>query len=332
MNEKILNMLDDMATFEDFNKRTFPAKAYRTAIKTIQGLNFEIEDAEQVKGMPGIGEGIYNKIDAFLKIGTFPRYEDYLKSTAAILKDFLKINGVGMETAKKLYNFGYKSLAEFQNAIKDKNVGDRLDDPNGKLSPILITTAMKKAYQGKSRMALQEHNDIVLPMLEEIKKLPTVKRVAAAGSARRYDGSEGYTVGDADLIVGVDTGASGNFNPKSFNPPKELLTALESLLDDVIVSGPTKISGSKNGRQVDIRITDDSVFGSLLLHATGPMQFNIACRKIAESRGWKLNEYGLFDMRKNPPKCIAKEENEILDKLGVPEQYRSPAERGNFKA
>ena len=63
MNEKIIEALQDMAAFEDYNKRQFPARAYRNAVKTIQGLDFVVDSADQIEGLPGIGEGILKKID-----------------------------------------------------------------------------------------------------------------------------------------------------------------------------------------------------------------------------------------------------------------------------
>lgn len=50
------------------------------------------------------------------------------------------------------------------------------------------------------------------------------------------------------------------------------------------------------GVQVDvIAIPNETCFGAMLLHFTGSKEHNILMRESAMERGWKLNEYGLWD-------------------------------------
>ena len=291
MNEKLVSVMKDMALYEDSLGRTFPARAYRNAAKTLQGLDFVVDDAEQVKALPGIGSGIYQKIGSFLKTGTFPRYEEFKKSNAAGMKEMSEIKGIGMKTAQKLASFGIITLEQLRAVTKDLKPGDKIYDPAGKQPPVSFTNAMKigleyEAHTDKTRMPIEVHDGIVKPMIEALKKVPGVVEASATGSARRYDGTEGYTVGDADIIIGVIPGD---------DVVKSIQKTARGLLDEVTMSGKTKISGIKDRRQVDIRIVDHKDYGSLLLHCTGPTDFNVSCRNIAIKKGWKLNEYGLFD-------------------------------------
>ena len=150
---------------------------------------------------------------------------------------------------------------------------------------------------------VDEHNGIAEPIIEELKKLYGVGAISTAGSARRFDGSSEYSIGDIDIIIGTD-GSNNEF----------IRDRAEDLLDTVVMSGPTKISGVKSGRQVDIRIVPIDDYGALLLHATGSADFNKECRRLAIKKGWKLNEYGLFDAN---GVCLSKSETEILDMLGL---------------
>ena len=321
MNEKIIEALQDMATFEDYNKRQFPARAYRNAVKTIQGLDFVVDSADQVEGLPGIGEGILKKIDLLLTTGTFPRYEEFKASAAAAIKDMAKIKGIGMQKAKTLSSFGITSLDELRSITKDLKPGDKIYNPNEPSETITFTKAMKigldyEAHTDKTRMPIDEHDSIVAPLLEEIKKVPGVVEASATGSARRYDGSAGYTVGDIDLIIGIDSESAVG----------KIAELMDEMLDEIIMSGSTKISGIKNRRQVDVRITSIDDYGAMLLHSTGPTSFNVICRKIAIDHGWKLNEYGLFD--KNG-KCLSRDEKGILKKLGI--GWVDPTERKSYQ-
>ena len=50
----------------------------------------------------------------------------------------------------------------------------------------------------------------------------------------------------------------------------------------------------RSGLQVDVRAVPEESYGAALLYFTGSKAHNIALRAIADHRGWKLNEYGLF--------------------------------------
>lgn len=322
MNEGLVKVLEDMSAYEDYLGRVFPAKAYRNAIKAIQGLDFAVDEADQVKDLPGIGEGIYRKIDSYLKTGTFPRYEEFKKSPAAQMKEIASIKGIGAKTAKTLMSFGIETLDQLKNVCKDLKPGDKIYDPKNPGQSVTFTNAMKigldyEAHTDKNRMPIEAHDSIVGPIIAELKEVPGVVEASATGSARRYDGSEGYTVGDIDIIVGVSNEAVAT----------QIQALMRLRLDEIIMSGSTKISGIKDRRQVDIRIVDEADYGSLLLHSTGPMSFNVICRKTAIKNGWKLNEYGLFDAATGA--VIAKGEKEILDKLGI--GWVDPQKRKDFK-
>ncbi len=45
---------------------------------------------------------------------------------------------------------------------------------------------------------------------------------------------------------------------------------------------------------VDLRVVPAESYGAALNYFTGSKDHNVALRKIAVSRGWTLNEYGLF--------------------------------------
>ena len=69
-----------------------------------------------------------------------------------------------------------------------------------------------------------------------------------------------------------------------------------------------------SGIQVDVRVFTEKEFGAGLLYFTGDKQHNIWLRKIAIKKGWKLNEYGLFEGTR---RIAGKTEEEIYSKLGV---------------
>jgi len=48
------------------------------------------------------------------------------------------------------------------------------------------------------------------------------------------------------------------------------------------------------GLQVDLRVVPPESFGAALHYFTGSKAHNIAVRRLAQARGLKLNEYGVF--------------------------------------
>jgi DNA polymerase (family 10) len=64
---------------------------------------------------------------------------------------------------------------------------------------------------------------------------------------------------------------------------------------EVLAGGPTRASVIlRSGLQVDLRVVDEASYGSALVYFTGSKAHNIAIRRIAQERGLKINEYGVF--------------------------------------
>ena len=78
--------------------------------------------------------------------------------------------------------------------------------------------------------------------------------------------------------------------------------------------------------KIDLYYTNRADKGYAMLHFTGPKSYNIRIRAYAKKKGWKLNQYGLFDV--NTGKQVVyelKTEREIVSYLGV--TYYLPSER-----
>ena len=89
--------------------------------------------------------------------------------------------------------------------------------------------------------------------------------------------------------------------------------------------GPTKASiRLEKGFDVDLRVLPENQFGSALQYFTGSKEHNIALRKIAIEKGFKLNEYGLFKGKKI---IACKTEEEVYKALGL--SYIEPELREN---
>lgn len=78
------------------------------------------------------------------------------------------------------------------------------------------------------------------------------------------------------------------------------------------------------GTKFNLVFTNEKSWGASLLHTTGSSQHNISLRILAKKRNWKLNRYGLIDLKTG--KIIAsKTEEEIYSKLG--KRWKNPKDR-----
>ncbi len=144
----------------------------------------------------------------------------------------------------------------------------------------------------------------ILPLARSIEKrlgeINEVDRAVAAGSVRRMQ----ETIGDLDFLV------------TSTKPAKvrDFFTKMPEVAH-VYSKGETKtMVRFKNGIDADLRVVPDKNFGAALQYFTGDKRHNITIRALAEKKGMKLNEYGLWRGKKV---IAAKTEEEIYKALGM---------------
>jgi DNA polymerase (family 10) len=122
------------------------------------------------------------------------------------------------------------------------------------------------------------------------------------------------TIGDVDFLVLSD------------NPGKvaDFFVSMPEVIQ-VLEKGKTKSAVKlKTGMNADIRVLPEESFGAALQYFTGGKMHNIELRKIALDKGWKLNEYGIFQKTKQ---IAGKTEEEVYAKLGL--QWIPPEMREN---
>ena len=141
-------------------------------------------------------------------------------------------------------------------------------------------------------------------------------RAAIAGSVRRRK----ETIGDIDILV-------------ISSAPEKVMERFVKLptVAHVYGQGPTKTNVRlSNNLDADLRVVPAESWGAALCYFTGSKAHNIVLRNIAIKKGWKLNEYGLFEGER---RIAGATEEEIYEKLGL--QYIEPElreDRGEVEA
>jgi DNA polymerase (family 10) len=131
------------------------------------------------------------------------------------------------------------------------------------------------------------------------------------------------TIGDVDLGA-VST------------EPERVMAAFIQLphVKDILVSGPASTRVRTNeGIQVDLRVSRPEDFGFLVHHFTGSRDHNIRLREIAEQRGARISEYGIFAAGTDRELTAGEDEGEVYRFLSLP--YIPPEmreDRGEIEA
>jgi DNA polymerase (family 10) len=162
---------------------------------------------------------------------------------------------------------------------------------------------LEHSFQHKGRIFIGTAFPIAQRLVQVLKQLEGVEQIEVAGSLRRWK----ETVGDIDILV-------TSLNP---TPVMDYFVNLPGVVQ-VLAHGPTKSSIIlEEGIQADIRVIEPESFGAALQYFTGSKAHNILLRSLARQQGWKLSEYGLFDM-KTDERIAGSTEESIYQKLGMP--------------
>ncbi len=310
----LFNEIAAMLSIEETPSSKFEIRAYQKAALTIGTLQEAVEDIYKKGGLtalmelPGIGKGLAAKIEEYVKTGKIRKYEELKKKYPIDIKQLTSIAGLGAKKAARLYKeLKVKDIATLKKAI-DQHKISKLEG-FGIKSEEVLGKGITLLEAGKGRLLLGD----ALPMAEEIvsqlKKSSLVERAVIAGSARRMR----ETVGDLDILALSDKGEA----------VIDLFTKLPEV-SNIVVKGPTKATvWLKMGISCDLRVIAPESFGAALQYFTGNKDHNIQVRKIAIGKGYKLNEYGLFDKKNRI--LPTKNEEEIYERLGM--QYMPPEMR-----
>ena len=113
LNESIVAILGKLAGMKTDNQ--FQNRAYTTAQETILDIQEDITNIEQLRGRPGIGATIMEKLTEFVKTGKIAKLEQYAANPVSI---FSEIYGVGPKKAAELVAQGFKTIADLRKAVK----------------------------------------------------------------------------------------------------------------------------------------------------------------------------------------------------------------------
>jgi DNA polymerase (family 10) len=281
---EILQEISVMLELKGENR--FKCIAYSNAARTLETLQEDLGALireKRLQEVKGIGSALCEKISSLHETGRLPYYEELKAQFPAGLFDCLRVPGLGPKRLKILWEkVGVVSLNHLKLAC-ERNAVAKLDGFGEKTqSKILEGIANLEKYRGQFLYpaALQA----AAPILEALRTCPAVKKVELAGSLRRHK----EVVKDLDFVVATADAASV-MKQFTTHPDVEKITNQGETKSSVIL---------KAGIQADVRCVSTEDFPSALAYFTGSKEHNIAMRQRAIAQGKKLNEYGLFEIKK----------------------------------
>jgi len=273
--------LADLLEIEGANP--FRIRAYRNAARTMRDLPQDVAamlaKGEDLTELPGIGKDLAAKIREIVETGTAAMLEEHRKTVPVTLVELLKIPGIGPKRVKALYHdLGIRTLDQLQKAAEEGRV--RTLQGFGEKTEQYLLHHLQARTGEERRVKLAIATQYAESLIAYLKESPGVERVVAAGSYRRAK----ETIGDLDILV---TAASGSAVMDRFVSYPEV--------EEVLAQGATKASLRLACKlQVDVRVVPGKSYGAALQYFTGSKAHNVALRQMAQRRGLKINEYGVF--------------------------------------
>lgn len=285
----------------------FRAIAYDTASKTLNNMQEPVDaladDVKKLDELKGVGESIAAKIVEYLETGRVKTFEQLKKKVPFHLLELMDIEGFGPATVHLLHDkLGIESREELVRALEEGKLAGIRGIGEKKIENMRRVLKLEAA---KSRLPLAEAEKIGRRILAEVQQIPGVHQAVLAGSLRRKK----ETIGDIDILVTAEG-----------RQWKKIVTRFTRLpqVQKVLAAGSTRASVqlAPRGVQVDIRIVHEDEFGAALMYFTGSKEHNILIRTLARRKGWKINEYGLFE-EATGRRLAGRTEEEIYSRLGV---------------
>lgn len=305
-NEEFIQLLDNLHMLMLKQGEVFRARAYQKAQNTVINYKESIFEPEQLKGMPGIGTTIMEKLNEYVQTGKLQVLEREKENPYNL---FCEIHGIGPKKAQELVDAGITSI---------KMLREKQDEylNNVQKTGLKYYEDIQKRIP---RSEIDEYKNIFTPFFGGSEYTFEI-----VGSYRRGAKDSG----DIDVII---TGKDGKMYKKMVDElivQKVILEVLSRGVSKTLVIA--KLPGTnKTPRRIDFLYSPPNEFAFSTLYFTGSKYFNTAMRQRALDMGYTLNEHGICHMvqgkKGSPVDNIFPNEQSIFSFLGL--VYKEPQER-----
>jgi DNA polymerase (family 10) len=282
----------------------FRVRAYRNAARSVGELGRDlktfVDEGQDLPKLPGIGADLAAKIREICKTGTCKLLEQLHREMPPAITELLRIPGLGPKRVKLLHD--KLKIRTVENLKRAAGAGRIREIAGfGAKTEAGILRALDERGTTPERCKLAVAAQYAEALEAYLAKIPGVQKVTVSGSFRRMR----ETVGDLDILVAARAGS----------PVMERFTRYDEV-KNVLAHGETRSSVTlKSGLQVDLRLVPLESYGAALHYFTGSKAHNIAVRRLAQVRGLKINEYGVF---RRKSRVAGETEESVFAAVGLP--------------
>ncbi len=282
----------------------FRIRAYRNGARALANLGQEaaalVAQGADLTELPGIGERLAEKIQEIVKTGHCKALDKMRRAMPSGITELLHVPGLGPKRVGTLYHeLDIHTLEQLHRAVRDHRVqtlpgfGAKTEE---KIESFLAQ--YKTDTQRLKLAAAAPYAESLAAFLRDVKG---VVEVTIAGSYRRCK----ETVGDLDILVAARAGAAVMQRLDAYDEVK-----------NVVAQGTTRATVMlRSGLQVDVRVVRPESYGAALHYFTGSRAHNIAVRRLAQKKGLKINEYGVF---KGDKRVAGETEESVFESVDLP--------------
>lgn len=319
-NKKIIHLLMELGDLLKIEKDFFRSRALQTASIILREYDQKIENAEQLKGISRIGQGIRDKVREILETGTMEELEmlrrrgpqkKSLKSS--IMEELEGVLGIGPQEAKRLLRIGVKSIEDLETKVANGTI--------------------ELNHQQMIGLKYRKDLNIDIPRKDAHKIVTDIEKIINSDSRWKdleiiHAGS--YPSGkvaskDIDILM---------FDPRiitreDLRKSTVLIDVVKFLEDkgkilETLSLGSTKFLGivppsnttkSNYAMHLDIRLIPTESRVTAYFFYTSGGKFNQMIRQVAKDKGFMLSEFELKD--KTGKKMYLEKEEDIFRTLGI---------------
>ena len=346
-NKEFIEVLEKLTKLLAAQGEVFKSRAYKKAEETVRGTREDIIEVSQLKGKPGIGATILEKLQEYMNTGTLKLLEREKGKPEYI---FAEIHGVGPKKAKDLVEKGVTTIQQLRdrqdellNDVQKKGLRHfediQLKIPRAEIDEYkaIFQEAFNKATKGSDakleivgsyrRGAAQSGDIDVIITASDPQMFPNFTKELESTNTILSEPRSGSTTNDGIILETLSCGKTKCL----------VITKLPNLSDDrrsstkLVVEGVNALRPRhRHARRVDFMYTSPEEYPFAVLYFTGSKTFNTVMRGNALKMGFSLNEHGIY--KKQPGKDkeekvdqVFKDEKDIFTFLKM--DYRGPTER-----
>jgi NAD-dependent DNA ligase/DNA polymerase/3'-5' exonuclease PolX len=328
LNEKFIDLMDKLAAAvanqgENAAERKqagFKSRAYKKAQETMMAYQGDILSPAQLKGLPGIGDTILEKLNEYVTTGKLRLLEREKNNPVNILAD---VYGIGAVKAKDLVDKGVKTIDQ----LRERQ--DELLNETQKVGLKYYEDIMRRIP--RAEIVKYDHlfsSDFAKVIGAFPNATAASSRFEIVGSYRRGAAESG----DIDMII-------TSLDKNVFNAFIDSLIE-KKVIVEVLARGSakclviTRLPDEPYARRVDFLYATPEEYPFAVLYFTGSKAFNTVMRARALELGYTLNEHEMSKMegKKKGEKVshIFTNEEDIFHFLGL--AYKPPTERIDGRA